>query len=186
MSKKKQIEFERNEIAEIIAENFKPYDEKYDASDFEWSAHCLQMEGYHKRREDGKFIRLEDLQQFPIRKDHYDKKHGSEHFVFGVESVIEYAENLPTYDIAPSVDEILPASALFTLAQIEEKRQMLMLKHDAELTLNLLSDLKIEAHNKAVHPCGCKIDPYISLKVLDGIIQKYINKYYEEGKKNEN
>ena len=47
----------------------------------------------------------------------------------------------------------------------------------------LLSDLKIEAHNKAVHPCGCKIDPYISLKVLDGIIQKYINEYYEEGKK---
>ena len=48
---------------------------------------------------------------------------------------------------------------------------------------DLLSEIKKEAHNKAVHPCGCKIDPYISLKVLDGIIQKYINKYYEESKK---
>lgn len=48
---------------------------------------------------------------------------------------------------------------------------------------DLLSEIKKEAHNKAVHPCGCKIDPYISLKVLDGIIQKYINEYYEEGKK---
>lgn len=56
----------------------------------------------------------------------------------------------------------------------------------AEVALALLSDLKIEAHNKAVHPCGCKIDAYISLKDLDGIIQKYINEYYEEGKKNEN
>lgn len=43
---------------------------------------------------------------------------------------------------------------------------------------DLLSEIKKEAHNKAVHPCGCKIDPYISLKVLDGIIQKYINEYY--------
>lgn len=92
-------------------------------------------------------------------------------------------EDASVDNVVPSVDEILPASALFTLAQMEERRQMLMLKHDAELTLNLLSELKKEAHNKAVHPCGCKIDPYISLKVLDGIIQKYINEYYEEGKK---
>ena len=59
-------------------------------------------------------------------------------------------------------------------------------KVKSEVAIEILSNLKKEAHNKAVHPCGCKIDPYISLKVLDGIIQKYINKYYEEGKKNEN
>jgi hypothetical protein len=57
------------------------------------------------------------------------------------------------------------------------------LPKQSEVALSLLSELKKEAHNKAVHPCGCKIDPYISLNVLDGIIQKYINKYYEEGKK---
>lgn len=50
---------------------------------------------------------------------------------------------------------------------------------------DILSDLKKEIHNEAVHPYACKIDPYISLKVLDDIIQKYINKY-TEGKKHEN
>lgn len=49
MSKENQIEFERNEISEIIANNFRLNDEKYDASDFEWSAHCLQMAGFHKQ-----------------------------------------------------------------------------------------------------------------------------------------
>jgi hypothetical protein len=43
------------------------------------------------------YIKLEDLQKFPIRKDHYDKEHGNEHFIYGVESVLEYAEYLPTY-----------------------------------------------------------------------------------------
>lgn len=48
MEKEKQIEFERNEIAQIIAENFRLNDEKYDASDFEWSAYCVQTAGYRK------------------------------------------------------------------------------------------------------------------------------------------
>ena len=51
MSKEKQIEFERNEISEIIAKNFKPNDEQHDPSDFEWSAHCVQMAGYRKQSE---------------------------------------------------------------------------------------------------------------------------------------
>ena len=101
MSIEKQIELERNEMAEIIAKESHYQDDKWDASDYEWAAHCLQVAGYHKKREGGKYIRLEDLQQFPIRKNHYDKEHGSEHFIFGVESVIEYAEHLPTYDVPP-------------------------------------------------------------------------------------
>lgn len=43
-----------------------------------------------------KYIKLEDLQKFPIRINHYDKEHGNEHFVYGVETVLEYAEYLPT------------------------------------------------------------------------------------------
>lgn len=43
------------------------------------------------------YIKLEDLQQFPIRIDHYDKEHGDATFVYGIESVLEYADNLPTY-----------------------------------------------------------------------------------------
>lgn len=45
------------------------------------------------------YIKLEDLQKFPIRIDHYDKEHGNESFVYGVETVLEYAEHLPTADV---------------------------------------------------------------------------------------
>lgn len=48
-----------------------------------------------------RLIDADELNKFPIRLDHYDKKHGSEHFVYGVESVLEYAEYLPTVDAVP-------------------------------------------------------------------------------------
>lgn len=48
-------------------------------------------------------IRLSDLMKFPIRIDHYDKVNGNEHFVYGVETVLEYAENLPTVEAEPVV-----------------------------------------------------------------------------------
>ena len=48
-----------------------------------------------------KYINLEELMQFPIRRDHYDKKHGSKDFIYGIETVLEYAENLPAADVAP-------------------------------------------------------------------------------------
>lgn len=56
---------------------------------------------FHSNRDCGHYIKLEDLQKFPIRKDHYDKEHGDEHFIYGVETVFEYAEYLPTYDVVP-------------------------------------------------------------------------------------
>lgn len=43
----------------------------------------------------GDLIDLSELQKFPIRLDHYDKEHGDEHFVYGIESLMEYAECLP-------------------------------------------------------------------------------------------
>lgn len=49
------------------------------------------------------YIEKEALRQFPIRKDHYDKENGDEHFIFGIEAVLEYAENLPVADVAPVV-----------------------------------------------------------------------------------
>lgn len=45
-----------------------------------------------------RLIDADELLKFPIRFDKYDKKNGNEHFVFGIESVLEYAENLPTID----------------------------------------------------------------------------------------
>lgn len=50
-----------------------------------------------------KYIKLEALKDFPIRKDRCDKERASEHFIFGVESVLEYAQNLPAADVAPVV-----------------------------------------------------------------------------------
>ena len=46
-------------------------------------------------------IDLDELKKFPIRADNYDKKHGNENFVMGIEAVLEYAENLPTVDAEP-------------------------------------------------------------------------------------
>ena len=45
---KNRTELERNEMSEILAQNFALNDQKFDASDFECSAHCLQMAGFHK------------------------------------------------------------------------------------------------------------------------------------------
>ena len=66
------------------------------------------------------YIKLEDLQKFPIRKDHYDKVHGNEHFIYGVESVLEYAEYLPTYDVVPraEIESIKTETAKKIIAEI--------------------------------------------------------------------
>lgn len=48
-----------------------------------------------------KYINLEELMKFPIRQNHYDKEHGNEHFIYGIETVLEYAENLPAADVTP-------------------------------------------------------------------------------------
>lgn len=49
------------------------------------------------------YIERGALMQFPIRRDHYDRKNGNKHFINGIESVLEYAENLPTVDAVPVV-----------------------------------------------------------------------------------
>ena len=72
-----------------------------------------------------KYINLEELMKFPIRLDHYDKEHGNEHFIYGIETVLEYAENLQTTDVAQewiSVDDRLPDNKEhdWVLAQVVE------------------------------------------------------------------
>lgn len=53
-----------------------------------------------------RLIDADELDKFPIRLDHYDKEHGNEHYVFGIEAVLEYAEYLPTVSAVP-VSELL-------------------------------------------------------------------------------
>lgn len=66
-----------------------------------------------------KYIDLDKLNEFPIRAGHYDQEHGNEHFIFGIEAVLEYAEQLPPADVAPVVHgwwEYIPQT-LNTLSQ---------------------------------------------------------------------
>lgn len=38
-----------------------------------------------------KYVRLSELESYPIRLGTYDRDHGNLHFVLGIESIIEYA-----------------------------------------------------------------------------------------------
>lgn len=49
------------------------------------------------------YVERAAIMEFPIRKDNCDKEHANEHFIFGIESVLEYVENLPAADVAPVV-----------------------------------------------------------------------------------
>lgn len=49
------------------------------------------------------YLEREAIMKFPIRKDQSDKEHANEHFIYGIESVLEYVENLPSADVAPVV-----------------------------------------------------------------------------------
>lgn len=53
------------------------------------------------------YIDREELMKFPIRRDHYDRENGNEHFINGIETVLEYAENLAAADVAPVVHWVL-------------------------------------------------------------------------------
>lgn len=48
-----------------------------------------------------RLIDMDALMKYPIRINHYDKENGNENFVLGIESVLEYAENLPTVEAEP-------------------------------------------------------------------------------------
>ena len=81
------------------------------------------------------YIKLEDLHKFPIRRNHYDKEHGNEHFINGIETVFEYAENLPTYDFAQknewiSVKDRLPEEDIRVLVYINSDRSYTKLDTD--------------------------------------------------------
>ena len=70
-----------------------------------------------------RLIDLDELLKFPIRLDKYDKKNGNEHFVFGIETVLEYAENLPTVD---AVDRELYEQCKFDKDIAEEQLRKLV------------------------------------------------------------
>ena len=44
-------------------------------------------------------IDRDKLKEYPIRLNDYDKKNGNIHFIYGIESVMEYADCLPSVQI---------------------------------------------------------------------------------------
>lgn len=58
---------------------------------------------------------------------------------------------------------------------IDYKKVLETIKHMAAATV--LLELKKQIHDKATYPHGSGIDPYISLKVVDAILQGYLNKF---------
>lgn len=49
------------------------------------------------------YIERDEILKYPIRINHYDKEHGNEDFVLGIESVIEYVKYIPAADVEPVV-----------------------------------------------------------------------------------
>lgn len=68
--------------------------ENADASRQKWCP-LIQID----KQRDGKeeYVKLNDILEFPIRRHHYDKKNGNIYFIDGIETVIEYINNLPRY-----------------------------------------------------------------------------------------
>lgn len=81
-----------------------------------------------------RLISLDELNKYPIRLDHYDKEHGSEAFVLGIESVLEYAEYLPTVDAVPISELLSLRDSLYETDRITMSGlydlNMLISKHD--------------------------------------------------------
>ena len=64
------------------------------------------------------YVKRAAIMEFPIRKDHCDKERANEHFIFGIESVLEYAENLPAADVVPVSELLTLRDALYENDQI--------------------------------------------------------------------
>lgn len=46
-----------------------------------------------------RYVKLDDIQSFPIRIDHCDHKNGNIHFILGIETVMEFIDYLPQYEL---------------------------------------------------------------------------------------
>lgn len=51
-----------------------------------------------------KYVSEEAILKYPIRRAHYDREHGNEHFINGIESVMEYIQGLPPEAVIGKTD----------------------------------------------------------------------------------
>ena len=107
------------------------------------------------------YIEREELMKFPIRRNHYDKEHGNEHFIYGIETVLEYAENLPSADVAPVV-------------------RCKYCKHQCKIWH---ADKRMKEKGYWIYSCKRNSDPFVS-HTVNGFNDEYC--CYGERKKGEN
>lgn len=90
------------------------------------------------------YVERAAIMEFPIRKDNCDKEHANEHFIFGIESVLEYVENLPAVDVEKMSD------GYHTFADLYEQRLIL----SAALAKNNPHAWKSKRHEDGSVPFG--------------------------------
>ena len=97
---------------------------------------------------------------------------------FSKRGAIKCVKTINTADVVPK-SEVERLQAEFERLTINMNAYGLAAKRLAEEKTDvehILSDLKKEIHDKAVFPNNGCVSPYINLKVLDAVIQKYIDK----------
>lgn len=66
-------------------------------------------------------IDLDELKKFPIRRDNYDKEHGDENYILGIEAVLEYASELPNYAWISCKDSLPDKSGVYLIYHENEE-----------------------------------------------------------------
>lgn len=95
-----------------------------------------------------RYIDLDELLKYPIRINNYDKEHGDVNFVYGIESVLEYAEYLPVYETLPVKpdDTVLIKIAKNTLTSKEALRLLNTLKATIPNKIMVMPDNEVELY----------------------------------------
>jgi len=88
--------------------------------------------------------------KYPIRINHYDKEHGNEHFVLGIESVLEFAEQLPIIDAV----EVRRGFWIDTGEYVTTAYGHLDIYKCSECGANIT----IDDHDSFCPACGCRMD----------------------------
>ena len=100
------------------------------------------------------------------------------------DDTITFIEDYPTADVVPKAE-------LERLEKEVDRLSQVVMYHDAfkadeiqdakaAVTRKILSDIKKQVHNKAVHAASKDEYAYINIKVFDAILRNYLNKYTEE------
>ena len=128
----------------------------------------------------GDLISRADVLKYPIRLNHYDEENGSREFVYGVESVIEYVEALPSADAVPQSEQYKKgfedAKRAFELEYARESENMRKRNSQLEVMLNAQKAISADAvHGWRI---GKPTEQGKYMVTLDSFGHKHIDLFY--------